>query len=211
MKLRVKDVIFFLFISFILFLVTRPFFLDFASQYSLAGGFVKFFVLASIGDVLAKRLKDKNYSLPNGFLFKAIVWGLIGVSIVYMFGIYTSGVSYLQEQDLLAFADSKLATAFFISLFMNLTYAPTMMLLHRISDNYIEQKISHNMSFKESLKSIDYPSFYAFTLGKTIPLFWIPAHTITFLLPAEYRIIFAALLGIVLGLLLGLAKGEKDD
>ncbi|GAB1473896.1 hypothetical protein MASR2M69_13370 [Bacteroidota bacterium] len=40
-----------------------------------------------------------------------------------------------------------------------------------------------------------------FVVGKTIPLFWIPAHTITFLLPDTYKVIFAASLSIVLGLI----------
>jgi uncharacterized integral membrane protein len=40
---------------------------------------------------------------------------------------------------------------------------------------------------------------------KTIPLFWYPAHTITFLLPAGFQVLFAAVLGIVLGVLLSVA------
>jgi len=43
----------------------------------------------------------------------------------------------------------------------------------------------------------------------TIPFFWIPAHTITFLLPGEYRILFAAVLGIVLGVFLAVATMKK--
>ena len=39
----------------------------------------------------------------------------------------------------------------------------------------------------------------------TIPLFWIPAQTITFLLPEDYRVLFAAFLSIVLGVLLAIA------
>jgi hypothetical protein len=44
---------------------------------------------------------------------------------------------------------------------------------------------------------------------KTIPLFWYPAHTITFLLPAEQRVLFAALLGIVLGVLLAVSTKKR--
>jgi hypothetical protein len=36
---------------------------------------------------------------------------------------------------------------------------------------------------------------------KAILLFWIPAHTITFLAPEEYLVVIAALLSIALGLL----------
>jgi hypothetical protein len=41
---------------------------------------------------------------------------------------------------------------------------------------------------------------------KTIPFFWYPAHTVTFLLPSEQRVLFAALLGIALGVLLALSS-----
>jgi hypothetical protein len=44
---------------------------------------------------------------------------------------------------------------------------------------------------------------------KTIPIFWIPAHTITFLLPSEYRVLSAAFLSIALGTILAFAK--KSD
>jgi hypothetical protein len=43
---------------------------------------------------------------------------------------------------------------------------------------------------------------WGFVYKKTIPFFWIPAHTVTFLLPAEIRVLFAVVLSVVLGLLL---------
>ena len=45
-----------------------------------------------------------------------------------------------------------------------------------------------------------------FCFQKTIPFFWIPAHTITFILPQDYRVLFAAVLGIALGVLLAIAS-----
>ena len=44
-----------------------------------------------------------------------------------------------------------------------------------------------------------------FVFKKTIPFFWIPAHTITFLLAPQYQVLFAALLGVMLGILLSVA------
>ena len=46
---------------------------------------------------------------------------------------------------------------------------------------------------------------WEFVFKRTIPLFWYPAHTITFLLPAEMRVLFAALLGVMLGVILAVA------
>ena len=39
---------------------------------------------------------------------------------------------------------------------------------------------------------------------KTIPFFWVPAHTITFMLPPEYQIVMAAYLSVALGIILGI-------
>jgi len=193
----------------LIYLVTRPFFLAFYADHKIIGGFIKFFFLASLGDVIGYRIKQKQWGIPTGMFYKMVVWGLIGVSIVLMFEIYPVGVLSLQEKGILPFASSTLAFAFFVSLIMNVTFAPTMMLFHRISDVYIEHKGKHRIL--QVIEEIDFKKFISFTIFKTIPLFWIPAHTITFLLPKEYQVIFAAVLGIVLGLLLGLFQSKKVE
>jgi hypothetical protein len=48
-----------------------------------------------------------------------------------------------------------------------------------------------------------------FVFKKTIPLFWFPAHTITFLLPSQFQVLFAALLGVALGVILAIANNKK--
>ncbi len=170
---------------------------------------MKFFLFASYGDLLSQRIRHGNYRV-RGFLFKALIWGLIGVSVVWIFAIYIHGVSALQKESLLPGESNALLFALFVSVFMNLTFAPAMMLFHRLSDHYIEHRlITPTHTFLESVASIDYIGFVRFVLFKTIPLFWIPAHTITFLLPGRYRVFFAALLGVALGLILGLAKSRK--
>ena len=193
----------------LIYVLTRTFFLDFAVDYKILGGFIKFFILASFGDLIAYRIKNKKWGLPNGMIFKAIVWGVIGIFIVLIFVIFSTGVTNLQENSILPFVDSKLARAFFISVLMNLTFAPTMMAAHRISDTYIELRSQSKITLKETIGSINWKQFIDFTVFKSIPLFWIPAHTITFILPSEYQIIFAAILGIFLGLILGLFNNKK--
>lgn len=192
-----------------IFIVTREFFLEFASSYKLLGGFVKFFFLASIGDFIGLRIKSGKWQVPNGIIYKMIIWGIIGVVIVLMFDIFTAGVAKLQMNNVLPWGQYDLAFAFFVSLLMNFTFAPTMMTFHRISDTFIERRNEENNDLGSAIDSINFKQFFSFTVLKTIPFFWVPAHTITFLLPAEYRIIFAAILGIFLGLLLGLFKNRK--
>ena len=186
----------------LIFIVTRDFFLSFAGDYKLIGGFVKFFFLASIGDFIGLRLKQKYWSIPNNMFIKAIVWGLIGVVIVLMFVIFPTGIIALQSLGILPFEGSVFWTALFTSITMNVIFAPTMMIFHRISDTYLEGK----KSIVEAIQSVDWSYFFNFVILRTIPLFWIPAHTITFLIPEEYRVIMAAVLGIFLGLLLRVFK-----
>ena len=50
---------------------------------------------------------------------------------------------------------------------------------------------------------------WGFTILKTVPIFWIPAHTVTFLLPSEYQVITAAALSVALGVILSLGNRNK--
>jgi hypothetical protein len=58
---------------------------------------------------------------------------------------------------------------------------------------------------------IDFYGFISFVVLKTIPIFWIPAHTVTFLLPPEYRVLMAAFLSIALGGILAFAKRKPRE
>ena len=55
------------------------------------------------------------------------------------------------------------------------------------------------------LQNLNWKVQWGFVFKKTIPFFWFPAHTITFLLPGDARVLFAALLGVVLGIFLAIA------
>ena len=63
----------------------------------------------------------------------------------------------------------------------------------------------------KTIRAMNFFFIFDFIFKKTIPFFWIPAHTITFLLPAEFQVLFAAMLSVVLGLILAVAtlKSEK--
>ncbi len=187
----------------LIYVLTLPIVLNTADSFPLITSFFKFFLLASIGDIIGYRLQTGKWQMPPKFLSKAIVWGIIGSVIYLIFQIYTTGVASLQESGILPWQNSQFALALFVSIIMNFTFAPTMMSLHRISDTYLNmQDKGMKPTLKDTVNAVDWSAFYHMTLLRTIPLFWIPAHTITFLLPEDYRIIFAASLGIVLGVLL---------
>ncbi len=173
-------------------------------------GFVKFTVLASMGELLTIRLMTGNWRRPSGFAYKAVIWGVIGLGIVLMFGLFNEGVAGATIRGLLPGAPGvagRLLQAFFTSTFLNLTFAPVFMAAHRISDTLIDLRAEgKRQSVNHVIKAIDWPEFFRFVVGKTIPFFWIPVQTINFMLPAHYRIIVAAYLSIVLGIILAYAR-----
>lgn len=167
--------------------------------------FVKFALLATGGEMLAARIRGGRY-LPKGFglLPKMIVWGVLGVSIYYAFRIFSVGAATLVPAgDGLGLSILRAAV---ISVTMNLFFAPAMMVTHHVTDLHIAHGAGRfrfaRFRLSELLASADWERMGSFVLAKTIPFFWIPAHTITFLLPAEFRTLFAAFLSVVLGVLL---------
>ncbi|MDO9680516.1 MAG: hypothetical protein Q7262_05825 [Bacteroidales bacterium] len=192
---------------------TREIFTDTTNKHPYIMGFVKFAILATMGEFLAARLVFKRWVMIKGLLPKMIIWGVLGVLIVLMFSLYTSGVNGAVEKGLLFTGQgyaAKFFTALYISTIMNLTFAPVFMATHRITDVYIDTIYSGEKStFSNIINEIDWSRFIKFVIGKTIPLFWIPAHTITFLLPDEFKVIFAASLSIFLGLILSLSRHRK--
>jgi len=95
---------------------------------------------------------------------------------------------------------------------MNIIYAPVMMTLHKITDTHIVNNggtlscLLKPIHFGNILASINWEVQWSFVFAKTIPYFWIPAHTITFLLPADFQVLFAAVLSVALGIFLAVAS-----
>lgn len=109
----------------------------------------------------------------------------------------------------------KVLVAFCISVAMNSIFAPVFMTLHKITDIHIGDNngslraLIRPIPMAEVFSRIDWNAQWGFVFKKTIPLFWFPAHTVTFLLPAGARPLFAALLGVVLGVLLAVSGRKK--
>ncbi len=191
---------------------SREIFISFTTAHPLLGGFIKFSILASMGELLATRVGSDRWIFSNFFIVRAIVWGLFGILITMIFTIYSTGAMALLSNGLLPGGDSKLAFAFFTSFLMNATFAPTFMYAHKISDKYLDLKAEGetDLSLANIVRNIDTVGFWTFIVKKTVPFFWVPAHTFTFLLPGEYRVLAAAMLSMALGLILTLSKKSKS-
>lgn len=182
-------------------------------------GFGKFIILATMGELLAIRIASGEWKRPKGVIYRGIIWGLIGVLIALMFEVFASGVVAALSKGLLWSGDAstgRIWTAFWTSSIMNLAFAPAFMTLHRITDTYIDLACDEMIPIEEIQLSnvvarIDWQGMVSFVICKTIPFFWIPAHTITFLLPSEYRVLMAAYLGIALGGILAYGKRRRTE
>lgn len=206
-------------VAFLIFPTTHVFFVSGSATHPLFMAFVKFFILGTMGEWLGRRIVCGNWSAPTGLFLRALVWGFLGILIALSFHIFSVGVKGLTASNLLYTGTkdslvSKILTAFFISLFMNAIFAPTMMGAHKLTDTYIDLskgkfKNLSSVSLESVIEQIDFKALIQFVYFKTIPFFWIPAHTITFLLPPVYRVLMAAFLGIALGAILGFAKKKQ--
>ncbi|MFI3269617.1 MAG: Mpv17/PMP22 family protein [Rikenellaceae bacterium] len=193
--------------------------LNAAHPYCLA--FIKFGILATFGEMLGLRVKSGKY-ISEGFgaAPRAILWGFYGVWIAIAMRTFAVGapsmVESLGADGVVAamkggFSLEKLLGAFSISVMMNTLFAPVFMTLHKITDAHIVRcngslaALKTPFSMRESFVNLDWETQWSFVFKKTIPIFWIPAHTITFMLPVSQQVLFAALLSIALGLFLSIA------
>jgi len=186
--------------------------------------FIKFAILATLGELIGLRIKTgKYYQEGFGVWPRILVWGFIGLTIKLAFVIFATGtpafLGYMGMSDATTalkggFTGTKLFVAFCTSAALNIIYAPVMMTFHKISDIHI---ISNGgtlkgfftpVHFDRIMGSMNWDVMWNFIFKKTIPFFWIPAHTITFMLPPDVQVLFAALLGITLGTILAVA-GKK--
>lgn len=194
--------------------------------YSKAHGyilsFIKFAILASFGECLALRIVTGSYWKPGfGLCSKMVVWGFLGVIIKLAFTVFATGAPNILASLGFDISPATLATggffdrvaaAFVISASLNCIFAPVLMILHKITDGHIHlhggklSSVITPINMVDRFKEIDWNIMWGLVLKKTIPFFWIPAHTVTFLLPPDFRILFAAMLGVALGVILAFAN-----
>ncbi|MBQ5740309.1 MAG: hypothetical protein IIV53_00460 [Bacteroidaceae bacterium] len=194
----------------------------FNASHGMVMSFLKFGILSTLGEMLGCRISTGKYVTPTfGVLPRMVVWGFLGMSINMAMIIFSKGTPmFMQYMGMTnaveafttdGFSMDKLWVALAVSVAMNTIFAPVFMTFHKVTDAHIA---AHGGSLKalvtpipmaERLATLNWQAQWGFVFRKTIPFFWYPAHTITFLLPAEQRVLFAALLGIVLGVLLAVS------
>lgn len=228
--MRTKDFIFILiviamFLPFVISDALYDWYLSFNAEHGMVMSFLKFGVLATMGELLGLRISRGVYYFDGfGVLPRAIVWGILGMGINMAFIVFSTGVpafaGYMGMNNPSgvmsgALTPEKVLLAFSISVVMNSIFAPVFMTLHKITDTHIMNNggtlrgLFTPINMGEIMQNLNWKVQWGFVFKKTIPLFWFPAHTITFLLPGEMRVLFAALLGVLLGVILSIAARKK--
>lgn len=194
--------------------IPRDAILESSAAHPYIGGFVKFAILATMGDVLGKRIVSGDYQLSSKIFWRAIVWGIIGCMVTLVFQVFMGGAGIAQAEGLLPFYEVTVAQAIFGSAIMNLTFAPAMNTFHRIMDLWIEaayKKDNEKITLNKLVRKIDWPMFVSFNWLKVGILFWIPVHSVVFLLPGDIRVVVAAFCSIALGIILSFAAKKGDQ
>lgn len=173
-------------------------------------GVAKIALLGTMGELLGKRLGRGAWQLRGIRLGqRVLVWGFLGAVFAAVFPLFSFGVDGLLKAGLLPGEGQALATALWKSSFMNLVFAFPMMVFHRVTDGLIERgRLFARWPLVEVFVAIDWRTMFR-VVGGACFWFWIPAHTVTFLLPPEYRVMSAALLAIALGFIMGVANRRK--
>lgn len=198
---------------------------SFNAAHGMVMSFLKFALLSTLGEVLGLRISTGVYNTPTfGIIPRMVVWGVLGMGINAAMIIFSKGVpmfmAYMGMEDAVALMNADLCldkvwVALAISVAMNTIFAPVFMTFHKITDMHILQcggsmrSLITPIPMGKIFPQLNWAVLWGFVFKKTIPFFWYPAHTITFLLPQEMRVLFAAVLGIVLGVLLAIAARRK--
>lgn len=171
------------------------YYIDFVNNYTLLSAFIQFALLGTIGEIISYPLRKQSLRKMGNALeiiLKIIAWGILGIIIKYGFTGMKGFTDTLMIKGFIPFfRHSTFGWALIMSAFTNIFFGPQMMLFHRVEENLIMRKWTlHGMK----------------QAWFTLIWFWIPAHTITFMLPADFQIGLAALWSVVLGIILGLSK-----
>lgn len=183
----------FLFI-FVLVIIFLPFFVSesiynwyksFNAAHGMVMSFVKFGILATLGEMLGLRISAGVYNRKGfGVLPRAVVWGLLGMGINAAMIIFSKGVPQFMEYMGMAnaaaiingeFCLDKLWIALAISVAMNTIFAPVFMTFHKITDTHIldcggsPRSLLTPIPMTRIITHLNWDAQWNFVFKKTIP------------------------------------------
>ncbi|QSX37332.1 hypothetical protein [Shewanella sedimentimangrovi] len=173
-------------------------YLEFVVQFPFVSAMTQFALLGTLGEALACCAGERRLYWPFPLAAsakKALIWIVLALLIKLAFIGFPGFVGNLLDYFAVA-SPGTLGFALLLSVAINLQFGPLLVILHRWLDN-LAAGINDWQHLDKSLLSLLW--------------FWIPAHTLTFMLPKPYQIGLAALWSLALGLLLGLNRKAAPD
>lgn len=171
-------------------------YISFVTNYPLFSAMLQFAILGTLGDIISKCIIQGRIHLPfssKTLFLKMLSWALLAITIKYAFVGFQGFVDSLVDSQLLPEL-SPFTRALSISVLMNLQFGVFLVIFHRLLDNIIAQQ--------KNWTGLDKGIY-------SLIWFWIPAHTITFMLDKPYQIGLAAVWSLMLGLILGYYNRDK--
>ncbi len=171
-------------------------YVELVKEYPIYSAMIQFAVLGTLGDIFSKWMQQGKIYTPYNVsivILKMLEWAIIAITIKYAFVGFQGFVDGLVSHHLLPELNN-FGRAFTVSATMNLQYGLFLVIFHRFLDNLISKQ--------NNWKNIDKGML-------SLVWFWIPAHTITFMLDKPYQIGLAAIWSVVLGFILGYYNREK--
>jgi len=186
---------------------SREIFVALTKAHPYLMGMAKFLLLGTMGELLSWKVVSGKWRLLGIRLWqRALVWAVIGIMMTLAFPLFSGGVDGLLAQGYLPGRGVAWLTAFWKSFFFQAVFGFPFMTFHRITDTLIEKdKLFSRWPLIETYQNIDWDNMLRI-VGGSIVWFWLPVQSVNFMLPPEFRVVVAALLAIMLGLILGFAK-----
>jgi len=167
-------------------------YLAWVQAHPISSAMLQFAILGTLGEIISKWIVQKNFKYPFSLLmtlWKMLVWALLAIGIKYAFKGFGGFLQSLMAGGMWPnFAQGSFGYAFSISALMNLQFGLFLVIIHRVLDN-IPEKVKNWKNLHKGMYSLLW--------------FWIPAHTVTFMVHDDLRIGLAAVWSVALGLILG--------
>lgn len=173
---------------------------EFVTSFPIISAMLQFAILGTFGDLISLWIIEKKIFIPYKaatIILKMLEWALLAVMIKYAFIGFHGFVEKLVLLNYLPQSDG-IGKSFTISLVMNLQFGPLLVIVHRLLENFVVERTNPKTVWNNLDKSL-----------YSLLWFWLPAHTITFLLPQEYQIGLAAVWSLALGIILGFFNRKK--
>jgi len=175
-------------------------------------GFLKFSILAFLGELLGIRISCGNWNKPKGIVLRIFAWGSMGMAVAFVLPMsYMSAEIFLSAGQQI---DQQLARAFIASVVFNLLPGPMVIIYHKMAESWIDlgegnASALKKVGFSAVIRNVGWENLIKNILLKVNLILFIPINTIVFLLPMDLRVLMAAYSSILLGVVLGYRKAKQ--